>query len=108
MSTTIVEERFPLKDGDGDPLGVGCFVAVERADSVIRGKLVKFRGLVTGIQQDGKGSYVVVAEWRGGAFSGSTRYARPWQCLTRRKPPGLRAEEAATAKRKIAMKEVRT
>lgn len=82
-------ERFPLKDRDGYPLGVSCFVEAERP-GLTGSNVSTFQGWVQAITSDAKGPILRIREWSRGGWTGHERQARPEHLRVRKAPETAR------------------
>lgn len=82
-------ERFPLKDRYGYPLGVSCFVEVERP-GLTPGRVNSFMGQVTALTEDAKGPILRIREWSAGKWTGREKQARPSDAKVRQAPTAAR------------------
>jgi hypothetical protein len=107
-----MEERFPFKDRNGEPLGVGMYVHVRRRSSLFPADSAfawdEFAGLVTRADPDRKhGTILTIRTWSQGSWTGIERLARPDQCVGRRKPASMRQLEQDVVGAKLRAQEAR-
>jgi hypothetical protein len=102
-----MDDRFPYLDRDGHPLGLDCFVRVERESKHLGP--IRFDGLIVRSEDDPKhGPLLTVRVWSMGEWKGGERLARPNDCTVRRKPRGIREEQAALVGAKLRMRDACT
>jgi hypothetical protein len=99
----VSDDRFPLRDRNGDPLGVDSFVRVSRVNPLAPSTLFEYRGQVRRIEQDAKGPILVIDEWSQGEgkFYTGDRLARPEHVETTRWPSALREALTSRADREV-------
>jgi hypothetical protein len=103
----VSADHFPYLDREGHPLGIDCFVRVERESK--RMGHVEFAGLVVRSEEDPRhGILLTVRVWSMGEWKGGERLARPNDCTVRRKPRALREEQAAIVGAKLRLRDART